>query len=57
MTQIFHFFPSSYHMNDLSEFNTTTFDSFTILHANLEYKALLKRNMEMHNSILNLVVH
>jgi flagellar biosynthesis/type III secretory pathway chaperone len=27
------------------------------LQANLKYKALLKRNMEVHNSILNLVVH
>ena len=57
MTQMFHLFPSSYHMNDLSDFNITTFDYFTILQTNLKYKALLKRNMEMHNSILNLVVH
>jgi len=46
MTQMFHLFPSSYHMNDLSEFNITMFNYFTILHANLKYKALLKRNMK-----------
>ena len=57
MTQMFHLFPSSYYMNDLFGFNITIFDYFTILHANLKYKALLKRNMEVHNSILNLVVH
>jgi hypothetical protein len=54
MTQMFHLFPSSYHMNDLSGFNITTFDYFTILQANLKYKALLKRRQSVrlfHNAV------